>query len=215
VVRLCLTKKRRSLIKSEGLARKAGGFPHIRRQSRRAAKLRAPKARKTSAPYLNCSRNLNIVLKQKPDIIQLINARAGSIDAEAESKTGELLGSTLAARRTFGCTMPEPPQLDPAGPFADAAAFPATVKATVINLRAWFGEGKERRPKASARLGAEQAMNELRQRSFQMRHRYPAIDARALQPERTLDCVSDQEWSRRKTRPGAIMRTGAPRLCIA
>jgi len=68
------------------------------------------------------------------------------IDAEAESKTGELLGVDRWPRAEHSDgTMPEPPNSIQPDHLQMRQPSPPQFKATVINLRAWFGEGKRKK----------------------------------------------------------------------
>src|SRR5260370_40434611 len=71
-------------------------------------------------------------------------------------------------------------QFDPAGPLTDTTARAAAIEATVINFSARLSERKIGRSKAGPGFRAEQAMNELRQSTFQMRHRNSASVAESF-----------------------------------
>src|SRR5205085_7909785 len=93
-------------------------------------------------------------------------------------------------------------KFDPSRAFADATACASAIEATVIDFSARLSEGKVRGTKARLCLGPEQAMNKLRQRAFQMRHRNSAIDAQAFHLKehgivRRIGSISAKDSARR------------------
>src|SRR5438477_10581850 len=90
----------------------------------------------------------HIVLEQQADVVQLINSRAGAIDSETESESGELFGIDVRRAQNVRMHHARSAQLDPAGPLTDATARAAAIKATVVDFRARLSEWKIRRPKA-------------------------------------------------------------------
>ena len=56
----------------------------------------------------------HIVLEQQTNIVQLINARAGAIDAEAECEASELFGIDVRGAQHIGMDHARSAQLDPA-----------------------------------------------------------------------------------------------------
>src|SRR6266404_5948913 len=122
----------------------------------------------------------DIVLEQEPNVVQLINSRAGAVDPQAKGKAGELFRVHVGRAQHVRMHHAGTAQLDPSRAFANAAAFAATVKATVIDFGARFREWKVRRSKTSSRFRPEQAMHKLSQRALQMSHGDSAIHAESF-----------------------------------
>src|ERR1043165_1969696 len=84
----------------------------------------------------------HIVLKQQSNIVELINPRTRSIDAQPKRETGELFGIDVRRPKYIRMHHARPAQLDPSRPFANATAVAAAVKATVVDFGAGLGERK-------------------------------------------------------------------------
>ena len=84
----------------------------------------------------------HIVLEQQPNIVELINARAGAIDAQTESEAGEFRRVYVGGAQHIRMDHPRSAQLDPPRLFADATTAAAAIEATVIDFRAGLGERK-------------------------------------------------------------------------
>src|SRR6185312_5484779 len=98
-------------------------------------------------------------------------------------------------------------QLDPARVLADTTTRAATLEAAEIELGARLSERKVGRPETSPGIRSEHTAQKLRYRAFQVRHRDAAVHTQSFNLKKHW-IVSRIRVSRRKTRPGAIMRTG-------
>src|ERR1043166_9909842 len=70
----------------------------------------------------------HVVLKQQSNVVELINPRTRSIDAQPKRETGELFRIDVRRAKYIRRHHAGPAQLDPSRPFANATACPPRVK---------------------------------------------------------------------------------------
>src|ERR1700749_3721278 len=118
----------------------------------------------------------NVVLEEESYVVELVHESAHAVYAEAEGEAGELFGVYSDRAQNVRVNHAGAAQFYPARALAESAARTVALEAGVVGLHARLCEREVGRAEARARLRAEEAAHELRERALQVAHVYAAVD---------------------------------------
>src|SRR5437660_7803994 len=117
---------------------------------------------------LKLRKNAQIVLEQRPDIRNVELDHGAAIQPQSEGEAAPLLGIDADVAQHLRMDHPAAEDLHPAGLRTGAAARAFAVEARHVDFRGWCGEREEARGHAHLQLLAEEALDEVLERSAQV-----------------------------------------------
>src|SRR6516165_5435312 len=121
-----------------------------------------------------------IILPEPADVVDGVLQHDDPLHAHAEGEAGEMSGVITTVLQHHRMHHAGAHDFQPAGPFAQAATFPAANDAVHVHFDGWFGEGKITGTDAHLPLFAEHAVSEGDDGSFQIGHGHALADGQAL-----------------------------------